>query len=104
MTDQSPNIFALVLDKVRAANDALVADGILPAGFDQSRVVVEPPRDAAHGDMATNSAMVLAKDAGRNPRELAEAIAAKLRNDDVLEKVEVAGPGFINITLKSAAW
>jgi arginyl-tRNA synthetase len=104
MTDQSRNIFAIVLDKVRAANDALVADGILPVGFDQSRVVVEPPRDTAHGDMATNSAMVLAKDAGRKPRELADAMAAKLRNDDVLEKVEVAGPGFINITLKPAAW
>jgi arginyl-tRNA synthetase len=77
---------------------------MLPADFDQSRVVVEPPRDAAHGDMATNSAMVLAKDAGRKPRELADAMAAKLRNDDVLEKVEVAGAGFINITLKPAAW
>src|SRR5215203_3540556 len=104
MTNQSPNIFALVLDKVRAANDALAADGALPAGIDQSRVVVEPPRDAAHGDMATNVAMVLAKDAGRKPRELADAMAAKLRADDLLEKVEVAGPGFINITLKPAAW
>src|SRR5215213_3466590 len=104
MTDQCTNIFALVLDKVRAANDALAADGALPAGIDQSRVVVEPPRDAAHGDMATNAAMVLAKDARRKPRELADAMAAKLRADDLLEKVEVAGPGFINITLKPAAW
>ena len=104
MTDQPPNIFAVVLDKVRAANDALVADGVLPAGIDQARVVVEPPREAAHGDMATNAAMVLAKDAGRKPRELAEAIAAKLRADALVEKVEVAGPGFINITLKPAAW
>jgi arginyl-tRNA synthetase len=104
MTDQSPNIFALMLDKVRAANEALASDGVLPAGIDQSRVVVEPPRDAAHGDMATNAAMVLANDAGRKPRELADAIAAKLRNDALLDKVEVAGPGFINITLKSAAW
>src|SRR5215213_8152270 len=104
MTDQCTNIFALVLDKVRAANNALVADGALPAGIDQSRVVVEPPRDAAHGDMATNAAMVLAKDARRKPRELADAMAAKLRADDLLEKVEVAGPGFINITLKPAAW
>src|SRR5215212_5077396 len=104
MTDQFPNIFALVLDKVRDANNALVADGALPAGIDQSRVVVEPPRDAAHGDMATNAAMVLAKDARRKPRELADAMAAKLSADDLLEKVEVAGPGFINITLKPAAW
>src|SRR5919106_44803 len=104
MTQPSPNIFALVLDKVRAANAALAAEGTMPADLDQSRIVVEPPRDAAHGDMATNAAMVLAKDAGRKPREIAEAIATKLRNDTLLESVEVAGPGFINITLKSEAW
>ncbi|MGH8639939.1 MAG: hypothetical protein ACREUZ_22670, partial [Burkholderiales bacterium] len=75
MTDQPPNIFALVLGKVRAANAALAADGVMPAGLDQSRIVVEPPRDPTHGDMATNAAMVLAKDAGTKPRELAEAIA-----------------------------
>src|SRR3954447_4296474 len=102
MNDQ--NIFAVVLDKVRAANNALVAEGALPAAIDQSRVVVEPPREASHGDMATNAAMVLAKDAGRKPREIAEAIAEKLRADALVEKVEVAGPGFINLTLKPAAW
>jgi arginyl-tRNA synthetase len=102
MSDQ--NIFAAVLDKVRAANDALVADGVLPAGIDQSRIVVEPPRESAHGDMATNAAMVLAKNAGTKPRALAEAIAAKLRGDDLVAKAEVAGPGFINLTLKPAAW
>jgi arginyl-tRNA synthetase len=98
------NIFASVLDKVRAANNALVAEGVLPAGIDQSRIVVEPPRENAHGDMATNAAMVLAKDAGSKPRALAEAIAAKLRADDLVANVEVAGPGFINLTLKPAAW
>jgi len=102
MTEQ--NIFATILDKVRAANSALAAAGVLPAGIDQSRVVVEPPRDAAHGDMATNAAMVLAKDAGRKPRELADAISARLRADDLIDKVDVAGPGFINLTLKPAAW
>ncbi len=98
------NIFAAVLDKVRAAADALIADGALPAGIDQTRIVVEPPREAAHGDMATNAAMVLAKDARKKPRELAEAIAEKLRGDDLVAKAEVAGPGFINLTLKPAAW
>jgi arginyl-tRNA synthetase len=102
MIDQ--NIFAAVLDKVRAADNALIADGVLPAGIDQSRIVVEPPREAAHGDMATNAAMVLAKDAGKKPRELAEAIAEKLRADDLVAKAEVAGPGFINLTLEPAAW
>src|SRR5580704_212374 len=98
------NIFAEILDRVRSANDALIAAGILPAGIDQSRVTVEPPRDQTHGDIATNAAMVLAKDAGRKPRELAEAIAEKLRADALVGKVDVAGPGFINLTLKPVAW
>ncbi len=98
------NIFAEMLDRVRHANEALVAAGVLPAGIDLSRVSVEPPRDPAHGDMATNAAMVLAKGAGRKPRELAEAIADELRADALVGKVEVAGPGFINLTLKPAAW
>jgi arginyl-tRNA synthetase len=104
MTPLPTNIFAAVLDKVRAANQALVADGVLPPGIDQSRVVVEPPREAAHGDLATNAAMVLAKDAGKKPRDLAEAIAAKLRADALVAKVDVAGPGFINLTLEPRAW
>src|SRR5215472_2788315 len=102
MSDQ--NVFAAVLDKVRAASEALIADGVLPVGIDQSRIVVEPPRESAHGDMATNAAMVLAKGAGSKPRALAEAIAAKLRRDDVVAKAEVAGPGFINLTLRPVAW
>ena len=72
------NIFSVVLGKIHGANDALIAAGILPSGVDQSRVVVDPPRDPAHGDMATNSAMLLAKEAGRNPREIAEALATEL--------------------------
>ena len=58
-----------------------------------ARVVVEPPRDPSHGDMATNAAMVLAKDAGKKPRELAEKIAEALRGDDMITKAEVAGRG-----------
>lgn len=98
------NLFADMLDRVLAANRALIADGVLPAGIDLSRIVVEPTRDAAHGDMATNAAMVLAKDAGKKPRDLANALAAKLRADPVVTKVEIAGPGFINLTLKTEAW
>jgi arginyl-tRNA synthetase len=100
----STDIFAEILGRVRAASEALIAVGILPSGIDQSRVTVEPPRDVAHGDMSTNAAMVLAKDAGRKPRELAEAIAEKLRADVLVAKAEVAGPGFVNITLRPAAW
>jgi arginyl-tRNA synthetase len=98
------NIYADMLERVRRANDALVAGGELPSGIDQSRVTVEPPRDPTHGDMATNAAMVLAKDAGKKPRDLAQAIAEKLRTDPLIDSVVVAGPGFINLTLKPAAW
>jgi arginyl-tRNA synthetase len=98
------NIFAEMLDRVHRASGELIAAGILPPDIDQSRVTVEPPRDPAHGDMATNAAMVLAKDAGKKPRELAEAIAEKLRGDELVGQVDVAGPGFINLTLKPAAW
>ncbi|MGA7787608.1 MAG: arginine--tRNA ligase [Xanthobacteraceae bacterium] len=98
------HIFADVLDRVIAVTDELIAAGALPAGIDRSRVTVEPPRDPTHGDIATNAAMVLAKDAGKKPREVAEAIAEKLRADGLVERVDLAGPGFINLTLKPAAW
>ncbi|MBV9239823.1 MAG: arginine--tRNA ligase [Xanthobacteraceae bacterium] len=104
MTEPITNIFASVLDGVHAAGHALIAFGVLPAAADLSRVVVEPPRDPSHGDMATNAAMVLAKDAGRKPRELAELLAAELRADPLVAKVDVAGPGFINLTLTPEAW
>jgi len=99
-----PHLFADVLARVHAVCGALAAEGGWPANVDLSRVVVEPPRDAAHGDMATNAAMVLAKEAKTKPRDLAEQIAAKLRADDLIASVDVAGPGFINLTLKPSAW
>src|ERR1700704_7021871 len=67
------NIFNEVLDRVRAVNARLIASGMLPGGIDQSRVIVEPPRDPSHGDMETNAEMVLAKEAGGKPREPAAA-------------------------------
>jgi arginyl-tRNA synthetase len=99
----SQHLFANVLARVHAACSALAAEGGWP-DVDLSRVVVEPPRDASHGDMATNAAMVLAKEAKAKPRDLAEQIAAKLRTDDLIDKVDVAGPGFINLTLKAHVW
>jgi arginyl-tRNA synthetase len=106
MASSSANlhIFANVLERVHTICRALIAEGVLPEAIDLARVVVEPPREAAHGDMATNAAMVLAKDAKAKPRDLAEKIAEKLRSDDLIAKVEIAGPGFINLTLKNAAW
>jgi arginyl-tRNA synthetase len=93
------HLFATMLASVQAATTA-----VLGSGTDVSRIVVEPPRDPTHGDMATNAAMVLAKDAGKKPRELAESIAAKLRNDGKVASVDIAGPGFINLTLKPNVW
>jgi arginyl-tRNA synthetase len=93
------HLFADVLTRVRAAC-ALE----LGAAADLSRVVVEPPKDPTHGDMATNAAMVLAKEAKTKPRDLAEKIAERLRADDLIASVEVAGPGFINLALKPLAW
>src|SRR2546421_3403263 len=100
----SPHLFAAVLARVHAVCAALASEGNWPAGIDFSRVVVEPPRDAAHGDMATNAAMVLAKEAKAKPRDLADRIAEKLRADDLITAVDVAGPGFINLTLQPSAW
>jgi arginyl-tRNA synthetase len=103
-SSQPQHLFANVLARVHAVCGALAVEGGWPAGIDLSRIVVEPPRDAAHGDMATNAAMVLAKEAKAKPRDLAEAIATKLRADDLIASVEVAGPGFINLTLRPSAW
>ncbi len=100
----SLHLFADVLARVHAICAGLAAEGNWPAGIDYSRVVVEPPRDPSHGDMATNAAMVLAKDAKAKPRDLAEAIASRLRADELIAAVDVAGPGFINLTLKPEAW
>jgi arginyl-tRNA synthetase len=101
---ESLHLFADVLARVRAICAALATDGDWPSSVDLSRVVVEPPRDPSHGDMATNAAMVLAKEAKLKPRNLADAMAARLRADALVEKVDVAGPGFINLTLKPQAW
>ena len=84
--------------------DDLVADGVLPAGLDRKNVTVEPPRDAAHGDLAANAAMVLAKPANTNPRALAEAMKPRLDAIPTVTSVEIAGPGFLNIRLHPDAW
>ncbi|WP_157219296.1 arginine--tRNA ligase [Flavisphingomonas formosensis] len=93
--------FAASLDGIL---DSLVAAGSLPAGIERRNVTVEPPRDATHGDLATNAAMVLAKPAGTNPRALAGLIAPKLGELAEVESVEIAGPGFINVRLTPEVW
>ena len=84
--------------------DDLVAEGVLPKEINRKAVAVEPPRDASHGDLATNAAMVLAKGAGTNPRSLADTIRLKLGALPDVTAVEVAGPGFINLRLDDGAW
>ncbi|GAB4274459.1 MAG: arginine--tRNA ligase [Pararhodobacter sp.] len=94
------DIRALVLDCLAAMS----AEGALPEGLSTDAVTVEPPRDAAHGDLATNAAMVLAKPAGMKPRDIAEALAAKLAADPRIAAAEVAGPGFLNLRLVPGVW
>ena len=94
------DIRVLVLENLEAMQVA----GVLPAGLDFASIVVEPPRDLAHGDMASNAAMVLAKPAQLSPRVIAEALAERLRADPRISEVIVAGPGFLNLRLHDQIW
>ena len=96
------NPFATFSALVGRIVTGLAAEGGLAAP-DLSRIAVEPPRDAGHGDLAVNAAMVLAKDFKAKPRDLAERIAAKLRDEADVVAVDIAGPGFINVTAPSGA-
>ncbi|EXL08949.1 arginine--tRNA ligase [Aquamicrobium defluvii] len=98
------NIFADFTVRIIEAVKALDLKDKDGAPLDLSRVAVEPPRDASHGDLATNAAMVLAKPAGQNPRALAERLVATLKEDADIASAEVAGPGFVNLRLTDAFW
>ena len=97
-------LFSRFSDHIDAALDALAARGALPAALDRSAISVEPPRDPAHGDVATNAAMVLAKAAGMNPRALADLLVTELGAIDEVTEASVAGPGFINLRLGDDSW
>lgn len=97
-------LFSRFTDHIGTALDALVARDAVPAGLDRSAISVEPPRDPAHGDVATNAAMVLAKPAGMNPRALADLLVAELGALDEVTEASVAGPGFINLRLADDSW
>jgi arginyl-tRNA synthetase len=103
MSDRK-TLHAAFATKVDAVLAALEAEGVLPAGVSRANVTVEPPRDASHGDLATNAAMVLAKQAATNPRALAEKIVEHLGRDAQIESAGIAGPGFINMRLADSAW
>ena len=98
------NVFAeirnLVLDCLAQMQDA----GDLPRDLDFTAITVEPPRDKLHGDMATNAALVLGKACGQNPRELADKLATRLRGDDRIANIDIAGPGFLNLNLNVQIW
>lgn len=98
------NLFADIRALVLSNLADMVSAGQLPEGLSFDNVTAEPPRDAAHGDMATNAAMVLAKPAGLKPRDIAEGLAARLMNDARITSAEVAGPGFLNLRLAPALW
>ena len=98
------NLFSDIRAQVLDAIAAMQAEGALPEDLSTDAITVEPPRDPAHGDMATNAAMVLAKPAGKKPRDIAEALAAKLAEDARIGSAEVAGPGFLNLRLADVVW
>jgi arginyl-tRNA synthetase len=89
---------------IAAALDELAASGELPAGLARAAITVEPPRDASHGDLATNAAMVLAKPAAKKPRDIAVLLAQQLARVAEVESTEVAGPGFLNLRLRPGVW
>ena len=97
-------LHAAFVGHIAAALDALETAGTLPGGLNRAAVTAEPPRDPSHGDLATNAAMVLAKPAGTNPRQLAEALVGELTKVPVVSAAEIAGPGFINLRLAPSAW
>jgi len=98
------NIFAEIRDLVTTTLGQMVSAGTLPEGLNFDPITAEPPRDPAHGDMATNGAMVLAKTAGMKPRDIAELLAGKLAEDPRITSAEIAGPGFLNLRLAPGVW
>ena len=98
------NIFNLYKDRILGIVNDLVKASALPQGLDLSKVAAEPPRDAAHGDIATNVAMVLSKPVGKNPREIAALLTEPLKKLQGVTEVSIAGPGFINLRLVGSTW
>src|SRR3546814_19965382 len=103
-SDEHVTLYARFAAHIDAVLDQLEGEGQLPAGIERKAVAVEPPRDASHGDISTNAAMVLAKRASTNPRPLAQPIATTLPGLDEVVAVQVAGPGFINVGCNAGTW
>src|SRR4051812_6036122 len=103
MQNKSDDLYLTISSSVATANNALIQVGVLPSGLDQSRVVVEPAKDPSHGDIATNPAMVLAKEANANPRQLDNSLVLQLQKDPLVASAGVAGPCFVKLRLKANA-
>ncbi len=98
------NIFNTYRHHIIEALQQLSAMGQLPSGLETAKVVAEPPREAQHGDIATNAAMVLAKPSNMNPKALAELLVTKLCQLPGVAAADIAGPGFINLRLAPTVW
>lgn len=98
------NVFAHYRRRIGETLSALAAEGALPRDLDMRGVTAAPPRDAAHGDIATNAALALARQARRPPRALAALLVEPLTRLEGVEKAVVAGAGFVNLTLESGVW
>jgi arginyl-tRNA synthetase len=98
------NIFVHFRERIEAAIEDAAREGAWPRGLDMSRIAVEPPREVSHGDISTNAALVLTKEAGVKPRDFAEKLRPRLASLEGVVSAEVAGPGFINLRLADAFW
>ncbi|HAK98820.1 MAG TPA: arginine--tRNA ligase, partial [Rhodobiaceae bacterium] len=98
------NIFADFRTRIENSIHELINQGVIEDGADLSRISVEPPREESHGDMATNAAMVLGKFSELQPRDLASKIAELLSEDEEIASIDIAGPGFINLSLAPSVW
>lgn len=98
------NVFESFRADILSVISDMAADGLFSSQPVTDRVVVEPPRDASHGDVTTNAAMVLAKPAGMKPRDLAERLVEGLSKLATVDSAEVAGPGFINLRIAGDFW
>jgi len=102
--DRFMTAFEHVESLIVKALKAMQADGALPADLALPAIEVEFPRDPSHGDLSSNAAMILAKPARMKPRDIAEALKAHLAGETIIERIDVAGPGFLNLTFKASFW
>ncbi|MEC9201696.1 MAG: arginine--tRNA ligase, partial [Pseudomonadota bacterium] len=98
------NIFAAFRARIEEIISELIKQGVVKDSADLSRISVEPPREASHGDMATNAAMVLGKFSELQPRDLADKIVDLLSEDKDIAAIDIAGPGFINLSFAPSVW